>query len=112
MEPGAGLGGPAVLRFARMNRTTRRIALFVAACLAAAGCVVWPASSGPGASTMPLAEALERRDRGDAVLIDVRSSQAYAEGHLPGAVNIASTEIEGKVAEIRKLRRLPILYCG
>ncbi len=95
-----------------MTRRARRIALLFVASLTAAGCVVWPQGAGPGASTMPLAEALERRDRGDAILIDVRSSQAYAEGHLPGAVNIASTEIEGQAAAIRRMRRLPILYCG
>jgi hypothetical protein len=95
-----------------MTRLARRIALLFAAALAAEGCVVWPQGAGPDASTMPLAEALQRRDRGDAVLIDVRSREAYAEGHVPGAINIVSTEIEGRVGEIRKMTRLPILYCG
>ncbi|HYN02202.1 MAG TPA: rhodanese-like domain-containing protein [Vicinamibacteria bacterium] len=80
--------------------------------LAAVGCVVWPQGAGPDAAAMPLAEALQRRDRGEAVLIDVRSREAYAEGHLPGAVSIPSSEIEERAAEIRKMGRLPILYCG
>ena len=57
-------------------------------------------------------DALQRRDRGEAVLIDVRSREAYAEGHLPGVVNIPSSEIEERAAEIRRMDRLPILYCG
>lgn len=61
---------------------------------------------------MPLAEALERRDRGEAVLIDVRSREAYAEGHIPGALSIGASEIEARAADIRKMGRLPILYCG
>jgi len=61
---------------------------------------------------MPLLEALERCDRGEAVLVDVRSPEAYAEGHIPGAVNIAVSEVEGRAAEIRRMSRLPILYCG
>ena len=61
---------------------------------------------------MPLAEALERRDRGEAVLVDVRSPDAYAEGHIPGALNIPASEIEGQAVAIRKMGRLPILYCG
>jgi rhodanese-related sulfurtransferase len=61
---------------------------------------------------MPLVEALERRDRGEAVLVDVRSPQAYADGHVPGALSIPSSEIEERAAEIRKMGRLPILYCG
>ena len=80
--------------------------------LAAVGCVVWPQGAGPEAAAMPLAEALQRRDRGEVALIDVRSREAYADGHLPGAVNIPSSEIEDRAAEIRKMGRLPILYCG
>jgi len=95
-----------------MARLAGRAVVVLALCLASPGCVVWPEGAGPGASSMPLAEALQRRDRGEAVLIDVRSPQAYAEGHLPGALNITSSEIEGRAAEIRRLSRLPILYCG
>ena len=80
--------------------------------LAAVGCVVWPQGAGPDAAAMPLAEALQRRDRGEAVLIDVRSRESYAEGHVPGSLNIPSSEIEERAVEIRKMGRLPILYCG
>jgi hypothetical protein len=89
----------------------RSIALLALA-LAPLGCVLWPEGSGPGAAAMPLAEALERRDRGEAVLIDVRSAGAYAAGHIPGALNVAGSEIGTRAAEIRNLGRLPILYCG
>ena len=92
-------------------RPGRLLALLLVT-LAAVGCVVWPQGAGPDAAAMPLAEALQRRDRGEAVLIDVRSGQAYAEGHVPGAVNIPSSEIEERAVEIRKMGRLPILYCG
>ena len=92
-------------------RPGRLLALLLVT-LAAVGCVVWPQGAGPDATAMPLAEALQRRDRGEAVLIDVRSGQAYAEGHVPGAVNIPSSEIEERAVEIRKMGRLPILYCG
>jgi rhodanese-related sulfurtransferase len=55
---------------------------------------------------------LARRDRGEAVIIDVRSPRAYAEGHIPGALNIAANAIEEQSAAIRGMGRLPILYCG
>jgi rhodanese-related sulfurtransferase len=80
--------------------------------LAPLACVVWPQGAGPGAAAMPLAEALQRRDRGEAVLIDLRSREGYVAGHIPGALNITSGEIEGRAAEIRRMGRLPILYCG
>jgi hypothetical protein len=95
----------------RMSHIAGRLAVLVVV-LVPLGCVLWPEGAGPGAAPMPLAEALARRDRGEAVLIDVRSPQAYAEGHIPGALNTAASEIEEESAAIRRMGRLPILYCG
>ena len=80
--------------------------------LAAAGCVIWPAGSGPGALPMPAAEALSRSERGEAVIVDVRTREDYEAGHVPGALHIDALEIDSRAAEIRSLGRLPILYCG
>lgn len=95
-----------------MLRYSLRLAALAALCLAPLACVVWPQGAGPGAGPIPLAEALALRDRGEAVLVDVRSREAYAEGHLPGAVNIPASQVEERAAEIRRMGRLPILYCG
>jgi hypothetical protein len=80
--------------------------------LAAAGCVVWPAGSGPGASPLSAADALSLHERGQAVFVDVRSRQAFAAGHIPGALHIDAAEIDARAQELRRLGRLPILYCG
>jgi rhodanese-related sulfurtransferase len=85
---------------------------FAAIALSEAACVLWPAGTGPGAEPMPLAEAIDRRDRGEAVIVDVRSRQQYDAGHIAGAINVPLDEIAARVAEIRKLGKLPILYCG
>ena len=95
-----------------MARLAVRITLLLGLALAPLACVLWPEGSGPGAPEMPLAEALARRDRGEAVLIDVRGPESYAEGHIPGALNIAASELVGRAPEIRRMGRLPILYCG
>jgi hypothetical protein len=96
-----------------MNRLAARLALLLALAVASwIGCVVWPAGSGPGAPKMPLEEALERAARGEAVFIDLRSPAAYAAGHIPGAVNVPEYLIEVRAGEIRKMGRMPILYCG
>jgi Rhodanese-like domain len=87
-------------------------ALLLGSFVASVACVIWPAGSGPGAPEVPLAEALERCGRGEAVLIDVRSPSAYARGHVPGALNIPAHTIERRAVEIRTMGRLPILYCG
>ncbi len=76
------------------------------------GCVLWPAGAGPSASPMPLDEALARRDRGEAVIIDVRSPSAFAAGHIPGALNMPGSTIASQVPQLRRLGKLPILYCG
>ncbi len=86
--------------------------LLLASALASAACVLWPAGSGPGAPEVSVADAVSRCDRGEAVLIDVRAPAVYAEGHIPGAVNVPVDEIEARAAEIRRMGRTPILYCG
>ena len=93
-----------------MPRFVWPLAPFAVVALVVSGCVVWPEGGGPGASPVPLVAALALRDRGEAVLIDVRSREDYARGHLPGALNIAANEIEGDVAAIRRMDRTPILY--
>jgi hypothetical protein len=95
-----------------MPRRAVLVATLAVLTLTPLGCVLWPEGGGPGAAPVPLAEALARRDRGEVVLVDVRSRGAYARGHIPGALNIPSGEVEDKAAEIRRLNRQPILYCG
>jgi len=95
-----------------MTPLVRRLALLLGMTLVPAACVLWPEGAGPGAAAVPLEEALRLQDRGEAVLIDVRSREAYAAGHLPGALNVAAGEIEARAAEIRRMDRMPILYCG
>jgi len=95
-----------------VERPALRPALLLASALAGVSCVVWPAGSGPGAAEVPVQDALARCDRGEAVLIDVRTPVAYAAGHIPGAVNVPAAEIEARAAEIRRIGRTPILYCG
>jgi rhodanese-related sulfurtransferase len=78
----------------------------------AAGCVLWPEGSGPSAAPMPLDQALALRDREEAVIIDVRSPRAFTAGHIPGALNMPGSTIASQVPQLRRLAKLPILYCG
>jgi rhodanese-related sulfurtransferase len=79
--------------------------------LAAAGCVVWPAGTGPGAAPVAISDALSMRERGQAVIVDVRPQEAYQAGHIPGALHVDAAEIDARAAELRRLGRLPIIYC-
>lgn len=52
------------------------------------------------------------RDPG-VVVLDVLSREAYAAGHLPGAVNIPVAELRPRAAaELPELDRPIVVYCG
>lgn len=64
----------------------------------------------PG-DTVAAAQAWELIQDG-ALVIDVRSHQEFAAGHLHGAVNVPHTDIDGMVREIGPDRDRPVvLYC-
>lgn len=90
---------------------TRRASL-IPIVLASAGCLVWPRGSGPGAQPVAFAAASAMVERGEAVIVDVRPWAAYEAGHIPGALHVDALEVDDRAAEIRRLGRLPILYCG
>jgi phage shock protein E len=47
-----------------------------------------------------------------AVLLDVRSEEEFAEGHLPGAVNIPVFELPGRLEEVGIHSRHVVVYCA
>jgi rhodanese-related sulfurtransferase len=94
-------------------RRLARLALALGVCATGpTACVIWPAGTGPGAEPMSLAEATLLRDRGEALIVDVRPAQEYAAGHIAGAVNVPLDEIGGRIVELRRTGKLPIFYCG
>lgn len=50
------------------------------------------------------------RDEG-AFLLDVRTGEEFALGHIEGAVNVPNTELRGRLAELPKDRFI-LIYCG
>lgn len=46
------------------------------------------------------------------LLLDVRTAKEFAEGHVPGAVNISHDELEARLAELGEDRdREVVVYC-
>lgn len=46
------------------------------------------------------------------LLLDVRTPEEYASGHVPGAINIPHSEVQSRLAEIEPYReREVIVYC-
>ena len=46
------------------------------------------------------------------LILDVRSQDEFADGHIPGAINIPHTELKARIAELESHKNKPIiLYC-
>ena len=56
------------------------------------------------------AELQERVRRGVVTVIDVRPSEEYAAGHLPGAINVPISELKARLGELPHRREI-IAYC-
>ena len=59
---------------------------------------------------VPARELLERARKGLVTVLDVRPPEEFAQGHVPGAVNIPVHELEKRLAELPK-RREVVAYC-
>lgn len=57
-----------------------------------------------------LDEAKTALEAGTAVVVDVRSTEAYAGGHIAGAINIPLANLESRLNELDKAQWI-ITYC-
>ncbi len=58
-----------------------------------------PANS-PPAPTISVSDAYQRWQAGKVIFVDMRSSEAYTAGHLPGALSLASPDLNARLAEL------------
>lgn len=96
------------------------VALALAGVVALAGCSAAPAES-EGTSMSDSSnvyakitadEAKTMMDAGDVTIVDVRTAQEYADGHIPGAINIPLESIgSDKPAELTDTDADLIVYC-
>jgi phage shock protein E len=63
-----------------------------------------------GRGTVSGADARRIVDEG-ARLLDVRTPQEFASGHLPGAINIPVQELDRRMGELAGKERPIVLYC-
>ena len=67
----------------------------------------------PKTDRMAMAEFKKLLAAGDVVVIDVRSADSYAAGHIPGALSIPEETINSALAEKLKRMGKPIAtYCS
>ncbi len=84
----------------------RRLPLLVAALMIAARAV----AAGPAAiEPKALVERIAWADPA-LVVLDVRTPAEFAEGHVPGAINIPSAEVAARAAELPRDKDI-VVYC-
>jgi len=84
---------------ASIRRVRNLFAVLCLACIAAA-CQRSPASGTVAPGDLA---ALVREGKAP-VILDVRSPEEYAAGHIPGAINIPQNELSGRLAEVPAAR--------
>ncbi len=93
-------------------KNRKRIAAFLMVLLVLTGCG-GEAAKEPTYVNITAQEAKELMDREEGyVILDVRTEEEYAQGHIPGAVLIPDYEIETKAEEILTDKdQMILVYC-
>jgi phage shock protein E len=80
--------------------------LIFAVTVVLAACSTGPAPDGVQSTRLPadidVAAAANLRGRGDVVMLDVRTPEEYAQGHIPGVTLIPLDQVGNRLAEIPK----------
>jgi 3-mercaptopyruvate sulfurtransferase SseA len=73
-----------------------------------------PPSQADGADAARIALEAFKKDRDAARLfvVDVRGAQAYASGHIPGAVSIPLGTLSDHLAELKATKKPIVAYCA
>jgi rhodanese-related sulfurtransferase len=84
--------------------------LLIAVAFASGLMLLWPLvrrnAGGPWASA---AEATLLINRQDAIVLDVRDANAFANGHILNAKNIPMGQLEGRAGELEKWKAKPVI---
>ena len=96
-----------------MEFITKNIFLVLVA-LVSGGMLVWPllrrGTGGPWVNTL---EATQLINRSDALVIDLRTADEYAKGHILGAKNIPLADLERRRGELEKHKaKAVIVHCA
>jgi rhodanese-related sulfurtransferase len=51
-------------------------------------------------------------DAGQVLIVDVRDPRSYADGHIPGAVNVTLGDIQKQAAMLKAAKKPIVTYCS
>ena len=83
--------------------------LLIALVATSGGMLLWPLIFRSGAKSVSAAEATMLINREEAVVLDVRSAAEFADGHIPGAINVPAERVADKLAELESYRSKPVI---
>ena len=93
-------------------RKIKWLLLFILSVLPLSSCVT-PEGSSSGYRQVSMDEAVKMmKDEKNYIILDVRRPDEYAEGHIPGAINIPNEEIgTAEIPELPDKSQLILVYC-
>ena len=93
-------------------RKIKRLLPFVLSLILLSSCGT-PGSSSSGYRQISMDEAVKMmRDEKDYIILDVRRPDEYAEGHIPGAINVPNEKIgTSEIPELPDKSQLILVYC-
>ena len=93
-------------------RKIKKLLTFIVSILLLSACSD-PSGSSSGYRQISMNEAVKMmRDERDYIILDVRRPDEYAEGHIPGAINVPNEEIgNAEISELPRKSQLILVYC-
>lgn len=87
--------------------------MWIAAAIVSGTMLIWPMLTGTGIDGLTPALATLKMNREDAILLDVRESGEWSNGHIPGSRHITLGQLGKRLSEIEKFKTRPIIvYCA
>jgi rhodanese-related sulfurtransferase len=97
--------------FLFLQKSSFNMLLFGVA-IVSGGMLVWPLFGrlvGGSSPQVGAFEAVNLINRRDAVIIDLRETAEFAAGHVPNSRHIPLAELQGRLAELEKFKKRPVL---
>jgi rhodanese-related sulfurtransferase len=84
--------------------------LLAAAAVVSGAMLLWPLlRRGAAGRTVNTLEATQMMNRSDALVIDLRATDEFAQGHVLGARNIPIADLERRAADLEKHKAKPVI---
>lgn len=71
--------------------------------------VIFEIKQDPGSKEVSVEKAVALYNHEHALILDIRSQEAYAQGHIVGAVNLTADQIDAKIKKLQKYAQKPVI---